>query len=737
MRAGIERFADSAEPLLPVMQVLLDLPVDDPVWEALNARQRASRVIKGVKSLLLQITETGPTILVFEDLHWIDPGSQQVLDALVEIVAAHRLLLVFTFRPEYQHDWMGKSYYTHTRVDSLIDDSVHEMLDSLLGSGSKLEALKILLLERTEGRPLFIEETVRSLRESGVLSEVNGELKLSGGPAAIDIPASVQDVLAARIDRLAPELKSLLQTAAVTGHRVPVRLLQSIVNLDNEELQNRLLALQSAEFIYESPDNENACYLFKHALTEEVAYASLTRDTRTRLHGRLVDAIEYTYSGRLYEHLEELARHALRAKRWDKAFTYNREAAKKAHGRSAYAAAIECFDRALDALDRIPGDQSHMTEKMDIRLEMRTALWPLGRHEELERRVREAGELAERAGDKLRHAIVFNYLAAHYWQAGEHERAIEHGEKGIKLAESAGDFSARVTSQQHLGLAFLARGEFGRQVELHRRVARDLTGPQALHRHGMSGYPAVVTRAFLAWGLAELGEFDEAFAWGRQGIEIASEVNSAMSTVWVTDYLALAHILRGNFESAIELLEPNLELCNRAEVKLLTTNTHGILGLAYRAAGRQAEAIPLLELAASPEFLDHHPQGSGYPLVWLAEAYLCEARWPDAAAAVARALETAQSQGERGHEAWARFVQAEIENAKHAPAENVAHGYRLALELAERSAMRPLAARCHLGLARLAAADPGGKPNDRAGETARGLFEEMGMRYWLDNTENW
>jgi len=290
---------------------------------------------------------------------------------------------------------LGKSFYTRIRVDPLAATAAHEMLDTLIGLGRELESLKRLLIERTEGRPLFIEETVRSLKEAGVLSERNGVVRLESDPATIDIPASVQDVLAARIDRLAPELKNLLQTAAVIGRRIPVRLLQTIEALSDDTLHAQLSALQSSEFLYEVATGEDATYLFKHALTEDVAYASLTQDTRRRLHGRLVEAIETAYAGRLEEHVEELARHALRAKRWSKAFTYNRDAAKKAHGRSAYPAAIECFENALIALDHLPDDEAHLIDKMDIRLEMRTALWPLGRHDQLEKRVREAGDLAE------------------------------------------------------------------------------------------------------------------------------------------------------------------------------------------------------------------------------------------------------------------------------------------------------------------------------------------------------
>jgi tetratricopeptide (TPR) repeat protein len=696
LRAELTRLEMADALMLPAMQPVMELPVSDTAWVGLDPQLRRNQVIDGVKQLVLRSAEAGPFLLIFEDLHWIDPESQRVLDALVDGMGAHTLFLLTTCRPEYRHDWAQKSYYTRIRVDPLASSSTHGMLDSLIGPAANLEQLKRLLIERTEGRPLFIEETVRSLKETGVLTEQNGEIGLAGDVTEIDIPASVQDVLAARIDRLTPALKSLLQTAAVIGRRISVGLLRAIATVPAEDLSRRLLALQSAEFIYEVESGEEAAYLFKHALTEEVAYASLTQETRRQLHGRLVDAIETAYAGRLEEHVEALGRHALRAERWESAFNYNREAAKKAHERSAYGATIDRFEDALAALDRLPEGEALLSDKMDVRLEMRTALWPLGRHDELEKRVREAGELAEQAGDNARLAKVHDYLTAHYWQAGEHGRAIDHGEKGIALARQADDFSVRVTSMLHLGIAFNACGDFERQVELHRQVAEELTGPVAYQHHGMAGFPSVISRGFLTWGLAEMGAFDEALDWAQGGIEIANDVNSTMSTVWVNDYLALACLRQGQVDRAIAIAEPNLDLCQRAEVRLLLTLTSGVLGLALVAAGRDQDAIPLLESAVQPEILRYHPEGAAYPFVWLAEAYCGVGRFPEAREAVARALDVARRYGELGHEAWARFAQAEIERAAGQPTETQTSKYQIALDLAERCKMRPLAALCRI-----------------------------------------
>ncbi len=703
LRDGLGPRNRDATALLQVVQFLLNVPVDDPAWERLDPQQRGNRVIDELTRFLLQATKDQPLLLVVEDLHWIDPETQRLLNSLADGVPAHRLLLLVTYRPEYRHPWASKSYYTQIRVDPLESAKANDMLDTLLGTGPDLDALKSMLIERTEGRPLFLEELVRGLKESGILVERDGALHLEGNVAQINLPGSVQDVLASRIDRLAPELKRLLQTASVIGRTVPVQLLEKIAALTGDVIADRLGRLQEAEFLYEQHGSADPTFQFKHALTEEVAYASLPQETRRSLHGQLVAAMEHTYADRLEEHCEALGRHALRAERWDKAYLYSRKAAHKAHARSAYRSAIEWFDRALAALDRLPDDGMLAVDKMDVRLEMRTALWPLGRHDELAQRVREAGAIAERVGDKARLANVYNYLTAHHWQAGEHGKAIETGERGLALAQEAGDFSVTVTTMQHLGFALIARGEFERQTAYHREVARRLTGEAMYRRHGMAGYPAAITRGMLAWGLAELGVFEEALESAQEGVAIARKVNSAMSIVWVTDYLALAHMLRGEPERALELMEPNFELCRKAEVRIVHSLTAGILGWALTELGRAEDALPLFDQTVLPGNLQHHPDGAGYPRVWFALAYRAVGRLDDGLAQARQALDTAQSQGEKGHEAWAWFAMGEIEAGMDGLIRQAKARYGAALAIADERGMRPLAARCRSRLLELRA----------------------------------
>ena len=304
----------SLESTLPVFLALLDVPVDDPMWQALDPLQRRQQTLGAVKRLLLRESQVQPLILLFEDLHWIDSETQAMLESLVESLPTSRLLLLVNYRPEYQHGWANKTYYSQLRLDPLPPESAGEILNSVLGNDRGLQSLKQLLIERTEGNPFFLEESVRTLVETKVLAGERGNYHLEKKVESTQVPATVQAVLAARIDRLPLEEKQLLQSAAVIGKDVPFSLLQAITELSDEELRRGLTHLQAAEFLYETslfPDLE---YTFKHALTHEVAYGSLLHERQRALHARIVEAIETLYSDRLIEQVERLAHHAARGR---------------------------------------------------------------------------------------------------------------------------------------------------------------------------------------------------------------------------------------------------------------------------------------------------------------------------------------------------------------------------------------------------------------------------------------
>ncbi|HEY1332996.1 MAG TPA: AAA family ATPase, partial [Myxococcaceae bacterium] len=304
---GLDR---ALEPLLPPLLALLDVPVDDPAWQTLDPPQRRQRTLDAVKRLLLRESQAQPLLVVFEDLQWIDGETQALLDSLVDSLGSVRLLLLVNYRPEYAHRWGSKTAYSQLRLDTLPAESAAELLAALLGLDPGLVPLTQMLVKR--GNPFFLEETVRTLVETGALDGPRGGYRLTRPVEAIEVPATVQVILAARIDRLLPDDKQLLQTASVIGKDVPLVLLHAVAGAPEEALQRGLANLQAAEFLYETRLFPEPEYTFKHALTHQVAYGGLLHGRRRELHARIVDAMERLYPDRLAEQVERLASHALR-----------------------------------------------------------------------------------------------------------------------------------------------------------------------------------------------------------------------------------------------------------------------------------------------------------------------------------------------------------------------------------------------------------------------------------------
>src|SRR4029450_1230502 len=346
--------APALAPVVPALLALLDVPVDAASWHALDPLQRRQQTLDAVKRLLLRESEVQPLIVVFEDLHWIDGETQSLLDSLVESLPAARLLLLVNYRPEYSHAWSGKTYYRQLRIDSLPPESADELLDALLGADAALGPLKQLLVERTEANPLFLEESVRALVETAALVGEPGAYRLTRPVERLTIPATVQAILAARIDRLAPEAKRLLQAAAVIGTDVPMPLLLAIADAPEPEVRAELTHLQAAEFLYEVSFFPDLEYTFKHAPPNEVAYGGLLHERQRALHARIAETLERLSPERVAEQVEQLAHHALRGAGGNKAGAYLRQAGLGAMARAAYREATTHLERALGALRRLP-----------------------------------------------------------------------------------------------------------------------------------------------------------------------------------------------------------------------------------------------------------------------------------------------------------------------------------------------------------------------------------------------
>src|SRR6516162_5729542 len=424
---------ETLQEALPALLALLDvLPTDSP-FVRLDPSQRRQHTLDGLKRVLLRESQEQPLLLVFEDLHWIDAETQALLDSLVESLPTACLLLLVNYRPEYQHGWGSKTYYTQLRLDPRPPANADEFLHALLGDDPSLAALTPLLIARTEGNPFFLEESVRALVETGVLVGAPGAYRLVKPLQDLQVPATVQAVLAARIDRLSPEEKRLLQTAAVAGTEVPFVLLQAIAEASEEALHRGLTHLQAAKFLYETRLFPEPEYTFKHALTHEVAYGSLLLERRRVLHARIVESLEALAPERRAEQVERLAHHALRGEVWDKAVTYCQQAGARALDHAAFREAVASFEQTLQALTHLPEDSDIRRLAIDLRLALDGPLTPLGENRRRLVLLGEAEALARALNDQARLGQVLARMGHVLRLTGDLEGAIVAGRQACEL----------------------------------------------------------------------------------------------------------------------------------------------------------------------------------------------------------------------------------------------------------------------------------------------------------------
>ncbi len=727
---------DALRPTLPAFCALLDVPSEDQEWQALDPPRRRQRTLDAVKRLFVRESQVQPLCLVFENLHWIDSETQALLDTVIESLPTARLYLLVNYRPEYQHAWGGRAYYTQLRLDPLAPESANELLQALLGDEPGLQPFKVRLIEWTDGNPFFLEESVRTLVETQALVGERGAYRLAKALPNIQVPATVQAVLAARIDRLPPEEKHLLQSASVIGKDLPYDLLHAIAELPEQDLSRGLAHLQNAEFLYETSLFPDLAYTFKHTLTLEVAYQSLLQERRRALHARIVDAIERLYPDRLAEQVDRLARHAIRGEVWDRAFTYLRQAGAKAAARSANREAVAWYEQALVTLRHLPQSRETLEQAIDLRFDLRNALWPLGEPESMLDHLREAKTLAETLGDQRRLGWVFSYMTQYFRMTGDPDRAIESAQQTMAIARSIPDFALQIATSTHLGPLHRERGDYRRAIEILKSSVDSLQGSLARERFGLAGLPSVLLRFHLVWCLAELGHFAEGMAHAQEGIRIAEEADSPYSLMFAYVGAGILWLLRGEFSQATPVLERGFELCRVWNLPILFPVTASSLGVAYAHAGRVAEALPLLEQAVEQAAAMKLMTGRSIFVARLGEAYLLARRMDDAIRVAGDALAFSREQRERGHEAYALRLLGEIAAQGNPPdAHSALARYREAMALADELGMRPLLAHCHMGLGRLhrRTGDRLNAEEHSAASTA--LFREMEMRFWLEKGE--
>jgi class 3 adenylate cyclase/tetratricopeptide (TPR) repeat protein len=701
VQRGVAVMGDDARTAEPFLRYLLAVDAGDAAVPAMDPVQRRDRIVTAIQRLAAAGSGRRPLVLVVEDAHWIDRASEDFLTALADTLPGMRVLLVVTYRPVYRQPFGDRTNQWRVALQPVGDDEALGIVRATLGVSHLPPELAATIAAKAEGNPFFLEEIGRALVETGAVHARAGTLVLTRAASTITVPETVQDVIAARLDRLDEADKRTVQTAAVIGREFALGLLRRVSDA-HERLEQTLSELKRIEVIYERVGAGDLEYVFRHALTQDVAYASLLQAERRRLHALIGRALEEIHAGRLEERAEELVHHFTRGESWERVVPHAREAAERAAALCVDDKAVEFYETALGALGRLPETAETARAGIDIRFAMRAPLWRGGHPDRLFTLYKEAEALAARHGLHEPLDSIYAFLLQYHWAKGEQDLALDYGQRCLARAAERSDVALRVTALFYLGHVNSALGDNTQALRHYRDLFDVLEDGRKLDRFGLSGLPYSGACALAAECLLELGDTTGALAHVRRGAEVAREAGHLYSQMAVAAFHGMALSHTGAVAEAIGLLEDAVKTCRDKRFVGQLINVLRHLGDAYLRAGRPADARAAVQESFDLQDAARVSVLRGMQLLIIAGAWLAEHDFDRADETITRGLDYAERQGERGTQAHLLALRAEVALARgdRANAEAAADE---AQEIAEELAMAPLVARCRTLLRRAGA----------------------------------
>jgi class 3 adenylate cyclase/tetratricopeptide (TPR) repeat protein len=571
---------------LPFLRALLSLPAGDESVEALDPATRRSETFRALKALVLTASARRPFVIAIEDLHWIDPASEECVAFLAESVAAARVLMICSYRPGTRLPFGDRSYHVRVSLDRLSEAETAALTCGVLGAGEVPESVRRVVAGKAEGNPLFLEEVARSLLEDGTLRRENGRVVLARDLADVAVPDRIHDVLMARIDRLAEEPKRAIQIAAVIGREFVLRLLERIQEV-GEKASALVEDLRAVELVYEKAVHPELAYMFKHALTHEVAYASVLVQRRKQLHHAIGLAIETLYADRLTEHYETLAHHFERAEDWPRALDYHERSAEKAALRYASRGVVWHCQQALAIAARL-GSAVSGARRRALEQQQGLAFMYLSEFAQ-------AGDAfaraAEHAPDVAGRSIDLANASHCYVWAHAPEPAERTGVAALELARSSGDAGAEALARGIRGFADAVVGRIGGYREQLREAQRLAA---ASGDEGVGG--------LVHFMLAELGEWTADYAaaleHGERALAIGRKLRLAHLVVWANWFMGKASCCRGDYGRALHLLREGLGVTQRIGDRAWSSRLMNTLGWVHAEVGDPVRALAYNQDAA-------------------------------------------------------------------------------------------------------------------------------------------
>jgi class 3 adenylate cyclase/tetratricopeptide (TPR) repeat protein len=736
MKEKIFQLDEKLKAVLPPFQELLSLKVEDESYLKLELKQKREKIFEAIRDLFIRESQSKPLVLIFEDLHWIDKTSEEFLNYFIGWLANTPILLILLYRPEYTHHWGSKSYYNNVRVDQLSLETSSELVQSILREGEIVPELSNLILGKAAGNPLFMEELTHSLLENGSIQKKDHQYFLSGRPSDIQVPDTIQGIIAARIDRLDESLKRIMQVASVIGREFAFRILQAITEM-KEELKSHLLNLQGLEFIYEKRLFPELEYIFKHALTQEVAYNSLLLKRRKEIHEKIGRATEVIYTDRLEEFYEMLAYHYTKSDNLEKAYQYLKLSGKKAIRSYSPTEAFRFYRDAIGVLKQMGQTDQNRREQIEIILSMATPMRLLAYPEDSFKFLQDGEMLCKDLKDKKSLAVLYSHVGSFYSIKGEAALGMKYEEDSFGEAEKLQDSEMMVRIGANLCLSYDFAGEYRKIVQIAPRIMAllqktseklEFLGTPVDLRPGLHG--------LYGHALGYLGKFAQGEEACEKAISLAQEGDNLYSIANVEFFYGCMFIPKGDGENAVKHLQKSIEYFEKLQAYVVLPVTLSLLGMGYYLRGDPGKALGLLEKGLKMRTYTEVPGFLSLQHLALSSAYLGLGNLNEARVHAERALHLGQTNHERYCEglSWlqlgrtvGKMEKSSIEKAE----EYILQGMKILGELET----KPAYAQGCLSLGGLYAEAGQREKALESLKKAEAMFQEMGMKFWLAQTK--
>jgi class 3 adenylate cyclase/tetratricopeptide (TPR) repeat protein len=537
-------FEERINSALPSFQDLLSVEVEDDTYLQLEPAAKKIRTFEAIRDLVVCESENKPLVFVVEDLHWIDSISEEFLNYLIDWLASTHILLILLYRPEYTHQWGSKSYYSKIGVDQLTTKSSAQLVQNILDGGDVVPELKELILNRAGGNPLFVEELTHSLLENGSIQRKDHQYVLTKQASDIEVPDTIQGIIAARMDRMEESLKHIMQVASVIGREFAYRILQTIMGM-REELKSSLINLQGLELIYEKSLFPELEYIFKHALTQEVAYNSLLVKRRKEIHEKIGGAIEKLYPERLEEYYGLLAYHYELSDNNDKALEYLDLANQKAAKLDAMEEAKAYFEQAMKLLDTLPETKANQERRISLLINQWMVfelLWQLPEYYEHLTRYE---PMAIAIGNQGLLGAFYVGVGLCQWWLGNFDEAIQTETKAARMCEATGRIEDAGFAYNLLQWCHAAKGDFDLVIRFKKDVLRMMDQQFNLRWYVWAFCPTAIA-------YASLGQHQEAAEEGQEALRMAEKFSDNSLIAFAAWNICITYLLKGELYQAIK-----------------------------------------------------------------------------------------------------------------------------------------------------------------------------------------